>query len=76
VFQISPMGEIIDDSGHQRDPHEIVEEAINEYGVTKFYVLTSGGNDSMVVDHFIRTNYPEFYGGRVFTVTGYGSRET
>jgi 3'-phosphoadenosine 5'-phosphosulfate sulfotransferase (PAPS reductase)/FAD synthetase len=59
-----------------RDPYDIIDEGINEYGITKYFCLTSGGKDSMAVDHIIRTQYPDFYGGRVFTVTGYGSRLT
>lgn len=51
-------------------PKEIIEdELIKKQKKDKFYVLYSGGKDSGCVDDFIATNYPENYGGRVFTNT-------
>ena len=55
-------------------PKEIIEdELVKKYKKDKFYVLYSGGQDSNCVDNFIATNYPEYYGGRVFTNTGIAS---
>ena len=57
-----------------QSPKEIIEdELIKKHKKDKFYVLYSGGKDSSCVDDFIATNYPENYGGRVFTNTGIAS---
>lgn len=52
-----------------QSPNEIVDELIREHGIERLYVLYSGGKDSNSVDHFISENYPDQYGGRVFTNT-------
>ena len=58
-------------------PHEIIEdELIKKHKKEKFYVLYSGGKDSGCVDDFIANNYPEYYGGRVFTNTTIASQIT
>jgi len=57
-------------------PKEIVDQAIKEYSLDKLYVLFSGGKDSVCILHFIATNYPEKFGGAVFTNTGLGSHTT
>ena len=55
-------------------PKEIIEdELVKKHKKEKFYVLYSGGKDSSCVDNFIATEYPEYYGGRVFTNTGIAS---
>ncbi len=60
-----------------QSPKEIIEdELIKKHKMDKFYVLYSGGQDSGCVDDFIAKNYPENYGGRVFTCTGIGSPMT
>ena len=58
------------------EPKEIVNIAIKQYSLDKLYVLFSGGKDSVCVLHFIATNYPDIFGGAVFTNTGLGSQET
>lgn len=58
-------------------PKEIIEdELIKKHKKDKFYVLYSGGKDSGCVDDFIAKNYPEYYGGRVFTNTTIASQIT
>jgi len=57
-------------------PNEIMDEAIKKYSLDKVYVLLSGGKDSVCVAHFIATNYPDQFGGCVFTNTGLGSQAT
>lgn len=59
---------------HKQDPFEIMREAIEKHGRQKFYVLFSGGKDSTCVAHFIATNFPEQFGGVIFTITGIGSK--
>ena len=58
------------------EPKEIMDMAIKQYSLDKLYVLFSGGKDSVCVLHFIATNYPDIFGGAVFTNTGLGSQET
>lgn len=65
---------LVDD--RKQNPYEIMRDAVKKYGVRKFYVLLSGGKNSVVIAHFISTNYPELFGGCVFTNTGFGSHET
>lgn len=57
-------------------PDEIINELITKHHKDSFYVLTSGGRDSMCVLDFITKNYPENFKGGVFTNTGVGSQET
>ena len=59
-----------------KTPHEIVDEAINKYNIDSLYVLYSGGMDSNCVADFISTNYPKYFKGCVFTVTGIGAAQT
>lgn len=50
-------------------PEEIMASLIRTHKVEKVYVLYSGGKDSNCVDHYVAENYPEIYGGRLFTNT-------
>lgn len=54
-------------------PEQIMDDLINNHKKTKFYVLFSGGKDSVSVAHYIATNYPEYFKGVVFTNTGIAS---
>jgi len=60
----------------EQTPFTIMRDAVKKHGVKKFYVLLSGGKNSIVVAHFVATNFPEQFGGCVFTNTGFGSHET
>ena len=55
------------------EPKEIMDMAIKQYSLDKLYVLFSGGKDSVCVLHFIATNYPDIFGGAVFTKIGRAS---
>ncbi len=58
-------------------PKEIIEdELIKRHKKDKFYVLYSGGQDSACVVDYIAKNYPENFGGAVFTNTGIASANT
>lgn len=57
-------------------PEEIIEELITKYDKDRFYVLLSGGRDSVSVAHYIATNYPDYFAGVVFTNTGIASQVT
>lgn len=57
-------------------PDQIIDGVIEKYGYDKFYVLFSGGKDSVCVAHYIATNYPKQFQGIVFTNTGLGARDT
>lgn len=59
-----------------KTPNKIVDEVVDKYRIEKFYVLFSGGKDSVCVAHFIATNYPERFAGCVFTNTGMAVPET
>ena len=56
-------------------PDQIMEDALNE-GRKNFYCLFSGGKDSTCSTHFVATNYPDYFAGAVFAVTGIGVSET
>lgn len=51
-------------------PEQIIETAINEYGVTEFWVGCSGGKDSISLSHWMYNNFPELMKGNVFANTG------
>ena len=53
-----------------------MSEVIEKYGYDRFYVLFSGGKDSVCVADFIARNYPDRFAGIVFTNTGLGARAT
>ncbi len=57
-------------------PHQIMDGAIRKYSYDKFYVLFSGGKDSVCVADFIAQNYPKRFAGIVFTNTGLGAQAT
>jgi len=57
-------------------PEEIMSEVMQKYGYNRFYVLMSGGKDSVCVADFISKNYPEEFAGIVFTNTGLGATAT
>lgn len=59
-----------------QNPNEIVNGAIEKYNFESFYVLFSGGKDSVCVADFIAKNYPKQFKGIVFTNTGLGARDT
>ena len=59
-----------------QSPEEIMEEVIQKYGYDRFYVLFSGGKDSVCVADFIARTYPKQFAGIVFTNTGLGARAT
>ncbi len=54
-------------------PEEIMDDLITNHKKTNFYVLFSGGKDSVSVAHYIATNYPKYFKGVVFTNTGIAS---
>lgn len=53
-----------------QSPEEIISDLINIHKKTDFYVLFSGGKDSVCIAHYIAENYPENFKGVVFTNTG------
>uniref|UniRef100_A0AAT9J9S6 ORF30 n=1 Tax=Nitrosopumilaceae spindle-shaped virus TaxID=3065433 RepID=A0AAT9J9S6_9VIRU len=57
-------------------PNQIMDEVIEKYGYDRFYVLFSGGKDSVCVADFISKNYPDRFAGIVYTNTGLGSQAT
>ena len=57
-------------------PDQIMNNAIKQYGYDRFYVLFSGGKDSVCVADYIARNYPDKFAGIVFTNTGLGARDT
>ncbi len=57
-------------------PEEIIQDLIENHKKTNFYVLFSGGKDSVCTAHYIATNYPENFKGVVFTNTGISSTMT
>jgi len=57
-------------------PAEIMDDLIYNYNKDKFYVLFSGGKDSVCVADYVSRNYPEQFGGVVFTNTGIGTQLT
>ena len=57
-------------------PDQIMDNAIKQYGYDRFYVLFSGGKDSVCVADYIARNYPDKFAGIVFTNTGLGARDT
>jgi 3'-phosphoadenosine 5'-phosphosulfate sulfotransferase (PAPS reductase)/FAD synthetase len=57
-------------------PEEIMTDLIEKHHKKNFYVLLSGGKDSMCTAHYIATNYPDNFKGVVFTNTGIASPVT
>lgn len=57
-------------------PEQIVAELIEKYQKDSFYVLFSGGKDSVCIADFISKNYPEYFKGVIFTNTGLGTQAT
>lgn len=57
-------------------PQQIMNDLITIHKKDKFYVLYSGGKDSVCVADFISANYPDKFAGVIFTNTGAGSQET
>lgn len=55
---------------------EIVQDAIENHGIEKFYCLISGGKDSVSATHYIAKNYPRYFAGSIFAITGVGSQST
>lgn len=55
-----------------QSPIQIVNQAIEEKGITDFYCLLSGGKDSMGVTHFMSRNFPDNFKGVIYTMTGMG----
>lgn len=50
-----------------------MEDLIINHKKTEFYVLLSGGKDSICIAHYISKNYPKYFKGVVFTNTGIAS---
>lgn len=57
-------------------PDEIMKELIEIHGRTKFFVLCSGGKDSISVVNYIATQYPENFGGVMHIKTNIGVKRT
>lgn len=57
-------------------PEQIIQDLINNHKKKNFYVLFSGGKDSVCIAHYIASNYPENFKGVVFTNTGISSQIT
>lgn len=57
------------------EPNEIIEKAL-DMGKTEFYSLYSGGKDSTVAQDIIAVQYPEYYKGNVYTMTGMSLKES
>lgn len=57
-------------------PDQIIHDLINNHKKKNFYVLFSGGKDSVSIAHYIASNYPENFKGVVFTNTGISSQIT
>jgi len=56
-------------------PKQIMDGVIEKYHYDKFYVLFSGGKDSVCVADYIATNYSKQFAGIVFTNTGLGAKK-
>lgn len=56
-------------------PEQIIQDLL-KLGYNRFYVLVSGGKDSMSILHYIRINYPQYFVCAVFTNTGISSQIT
>ena len=54
-------------------PEQIMDDLLKIHKKTEWYVLFSGGKDSVSVAHYISANYPEHFKGVVFTNTGIAS---
>ena len=61
----------VDDS-----PEGIINEVLAIHGRKKFWVLCSGGKDSISVVHYIATHYPEQFQGVLYINTGVGIKLT
>jgi 3'-phosphoadenosine 5'-phosphosulfate sulfotransferase (PAPS reductase)/FAD synthetase len=59
-----------------KSPKEIMDELIDDYKKDVFYCLLSGGQDSICTADYISKNYPENFGGCVFTNVGLGTQLT
>lgn len=59
-----------------KSPKEIIEELIDDFGITSFYPLYSGGQDSGCTVDFMHKEFPEYTEKTVFTCTGIGSPMT
>ncbi len=59
-----------------QSPDKIMDQVITKYGYNRFYVLFSGGKDSVCVADYISKNYPDRFAGIVFTNTGLGAKDT
>mgnify|MGYP001560315453 CR=1 FL=1 len=59
-----------------QSPDQIMDQVITKYGYNRFYVLFSGGKDSVCVADYISKNYPDRFAGIVFTNTGLGAKDT
>ena len=57
-------------------PEEIMKELMNIHGRTQFYVLCSGGKDSISIVNWIATNYPENFKGIMHIKTNIGVKKT
>ena len=59
-----------------QSPDEIIQDLIEKHNKKNFYVLFSGGKDSVCIADFISKNYPDNFKGVVFTNTGISSNIT
>lgn len=57
-------------------PEGIMKEVLTIHNKKTFWVLCSGGKDSMSVVHYIATNYPEQFAGVLHIKTGVGIKLT
>lgn len=73
--RLKPMG-IFHYSTPDETPDAIVWEIINIHKRTKFWVLCSGGKDSITLVHYIATHYPEHFMGVMHIKTNVGVSAT
>uniref|UniRef100_A0AAT9J7D6 ORF40 n=1 Tax=Nitrosopumilaceae spindle-shaped virus TaxID=3065433 RepID=A0AAT9J7D6_9VIRU len=59
----------------REEPNQIIERAL-DLGKTNLYCLFSGGKDSTTASDLVATQYPEYYKGNVYTMTGMSLRES
>lgn len=60
----------------EKEPVEIIEDALAKKGIDELYAGFTGGKDSVVVSHFLHDNFPSACKGCIFAKTGIGLKET
>ena len=66
---------MLQNDNREKEPNEILQEAIDDYNVDSFYVAYSGGKDSGIVLDYVAKNFPKQFKGAMFCNTGIGVKE-